>query len=88
MFVVGVFHGDIHPGNIIYKDGKIYFLDTGYIGRVKDRIRINLFYFFEALSAYDYGQCAYFLNRMSDVNIEGRRYEVFKEKFLELYSGF
>jgi len=88
MFVIGIFHGDIHPGNVLYGGGKFYFLDTGYIGKVGTRIRKNLFFFFESLSMYDYERCAFFLNEMADARIEGRQYSDFERKFLELYSDF
>ena len=42
---VGTFHGDLHPGNVILADGKICFVDTGYVGRVGDKIRRGLFEF-------------------------------------------
>jgi len=43
MFVKGIFHGDIHPGNVILNDGAITFIDTSFIGHVTDQVRINLF---------------------------------------------
>jgi ubiquinone biosynthesis protein len=88
MFSLGVFHGDIHPGNIVLRDGEFYFLDTGYIGRVPDRMRKNLFYFFEALSAYDYAASARCLNAMADRTISGEAFAVFEKKFLALYADF
>lgn len=88
MFSVGVFHGDIHPGNIVLKDGQFTFLDTGYIGRVSGRMRRNLFYFFEALSEYDYPSSARCLNAMAERQISGEKYASFERKFLALYAGF
>lgn len=88
MFALGTFHGDIHPGNIVLKDGDFHFLDTGYIGRVPERMRKNLFYFFEALSAYDYPASARCLNAMADRTISGEAYTGFEKKFLALYADF
>jgi len=88
MFALGIFHGDIHPGNLVLKDGNFYFLDTGYIGRVPERMRKNLFYFFEALSAYDYAASARCLNAMADRSITGRALADFEKKFLALYADF
>jgi ubiquinone biosynthesis protein len=88
MFGVGTFHGDIHPGNIILKDGKLYFIDTGAISRAGEKIRRGLFGFFEALSYYDYGRCAEWLNKMADQEITGRTYDAYRERFLRLYSDF
>jgi ubiquinone biosynthesis protein len=88
VFCIGTFHGDIHPGNIIYRDGKIYFLDTGAISTVGPKMRMGLFNFFEALSDFDYDRCAHFLNKMADREIDGARYDNYKKKFLDLYADF
>ena len=88
LFVAGIFHGDIHPGNVILHDGYLYFIDTGYIGRVGDKIRKGLFQFFNSLCEYHYQDCAMALNSMSEQKIEGHDYSVFQDKFIDLYSDF
>lgn len=88
MFGVGTFHGDIHPGNLIFRDGAIYFIDTGALSKVGDRIRVGLFDFFEALSLFDYPACARSLNSMAEISISGERYQAFEKKFLHLYKDF
>jgi len=88
MFIVGTFHGDIHPGNVILNNGKISFIDTAAISHVGEKIRKGLFSFFESLSAYDYPRCAYYLNRMAEIEISGERFENFEKKFIELYRNF
>ena len=35
----GFFHADPHPGNLLWHDGKIWFLDTGMVGEVGPEIR-------------------------------------------------
>jgi ubiquinone biosynthesis protein len=88
MFIVGTFHGDLHPGNVIYSNDLLYFVDTGFIGNVGEKIRVGLFNFFSALSKYDYPNCAYYLNKMAEVEIDGENYEKFKVKLIDLYSDF
>lgn len=88
VFCIGTFHGDIHPGNIIVRDGKIHFLDTGAISTVSDRMRTGLFSFFEALAEYDYPQCAIALNKMAHQRIEGDAFERFRVRFLDLYAEY
>jgi ubiquinone biosynthesis protein len=88
MFNVGTFHGDIHPGNLMLHDGKIYFVDTGAIGHVSKRLSSGLLNFFDALSVYDYDLCAVRLNEMAERGISGKRFEKFKAKFNVLYSDF
>ncbi len=88
VFCVGVFHGDIHPGNIILRDGTMYFLDTGAVSEVGPRMRKGLFDFFDALSEYDYDACAACLNHMADRSIDGTAYDRYRGKFLDLYADF
>ncbi|HEX7727909.1 MAG TPA: AarF/ABC1/UbiB kinase family protein [Terracidiphilus sp.] len=88
LFSVGTFHGDIHPGNIVLKDGVFYFVDTGHLGHVQPQMRESLFAFFEALSRDAYAECATWLNQMADRGIEGARFERFEQKFLDLYADF
>ncbi len=88
IFGPGVFHGDIHPGNIILNGGKLYFVDTGALSRIGDRIRTGLFRFFEALCEYDFPACAERINAMAERGLDGAPYRRFQERFLALYRGF
>ena len=89
IFKIGIFHGDIHPGNIFYRnDGKIDFVDTGAISSVKDNLRDGLYNFFKALAYYDFKNCAFYLNEMSEVKLQGEKYNVFLKNMLNLYSDF
>jgi len=88
MFNIGTFHGDIHPGNLMLCNDKIYFVDTGAIGYVSKRLSSGLLNFFDALSVYDYDLCAKRLNEMAETGISGQRFEKFKAKFNVLYSDF
>lgn len=88
MFGVGVFHGDLHPGNVIWQDGQIYFLDTGALSRVSDNFRQGLFAFFEALALEDYVGAACAIHRMSRRPLAHAAWEVYLRGFLELYRDF
>ena len=89
IFKIGIFHGDIHPGNIfLTSTGKIGFVDTGAISKVKDNLKVGLYNFFKALAYYDFNKCAYYLNEMSQIKLSGKKYQVFLDKFLLLYSDF
>lgn len=88
MFIVGTFHGDIHPGNIIYNQGVFTLVDTGALSEVTPRIQKGLFEFMKALSRYDYKMCAIKLNEMASVSIDGLSYEKFESKLLDLYKDF
>jgi len=88
IFGPGIFHGDIHPGNIILHDGKLYFIDTGALSRVGEKIRLGLFRFFEALAEDDFSACAQRINEMAEQKLEGAPFMRFREKFLDLYRDF
>lgn len=88
MFCAGTFHGDMHPGNVLLAEGKLCFIDTGFIGHVGPKIRRGLFEFFAALSEYDYAGSAVALNRMSERELNGSAFRGFREKFAVLYADF
>lgn len=39
VFEDGFFHGDPHPGNLLIKDGKIYYIDFGIMGNLSNSLR-------------------------------------------------
>lgn len=88
MFIAGKFHGDLHPGNVLYDGKRFYFVDTAFVGEVGLRIRTGLFRFFEALSRYDYPTCAERLNEMAETRIEGEAFERFRQEFIALYADY
>jgi len=88
VFNVGTFHGDIHPGNIILKGNDMYFVDTGALGLVGSKIKNGLLRFMENLSFYNYDECAKNLNEMAEVEISGKSYDAYREKFIKLYADF
>ncbi len=88
IFIAGKFHGDIHPGNVLYDGKHFYFVDMAFIGEVGERIRRGLFFFFEALSLYNYDDCAKYLNEMADTRIEGAAFEKFRLAFRKVYKDY
>ncbi|MGL5988424.1 AarF/UbiB family protein [Cetobacterium sp.] len=89
MFKLGVFHGDLHPGNIILgKNGEINLIDCSTIGRMKCKLRKGLFGFFYYLSRYDYDKAASYLNEMSEKTLSEKEFQSFNLKFKELYRDF
>jgi ubiquinone biosynthesis protein len=88
IFLVGTFHGDIHPGNMIYKNGMFYFIDTGAISKVGKKIQTGLFEFMRNLAYYDYESCAVGLNHMAEKEISGAAFDKYRLKLLDLYKDF
>lgn len=89
MFCRGVFHGDIHPGNVLATpEGRFAFVDTAALGTAGETLRKGLLSFFEALSRYDYEACALRLNAMASRPIEGAAFESFRRAFLALYADY
>ena len=88
LFCTGTFHGDIHPGNIILREGQIVFLDTGAISRVPAAMRRGLFRFFDALVNEDLERSALSLEAMSRTPLSEERSKRFQRAFQDLYSGF
>jgi ubiquinone biosynthesis protein len=89
LFGAGVFHGDIHPGNVVLEpDGRICLVDTSAISSIGTRVKNGLFRFFVALSSYDYDAGARHLNEMALTPIDGAAYARFRERFFALYAEF
>lgn len=88
IFIIGTFHGDLHPGNLMVYNHQFYFIDTGALSTVGKKIQQGLFEFMEKLSAYDFEGCAYALNHMAQKEIHGESFEKFKNKMLLLYKDF
>ncbi len=60
VFVHGLFHGDLHAGNIfIMPDSRIGLIDFGIVGRLGHRVRDAIANMFVALYAEDYERLAY-----------------------------
>ncbi|APJ04197.1 ABC1 kinase family protein [Silvanigrella aquatica] len=58
-FQFGIFHGDLHPGNLILReDGKLAIIDFGLTVRLKRDLRNTLAFMFYALSKHDVETCA------------------------------
>ncbi|PKK93501.1 MAG: hypothetical protein CVV61_04340 [Tenericutes bacterium HGW-Tenericutes-6] len=88
IFIIGTFHGDLHPGNLIVKDKDFYFIDTGAISKVGKKIQMGLFEFMEKLAYYDFDGCAHALNHMAEKEIHGQRFDQYLEKLWLLYKDF
>jgi ubiquinone biosynthesis protein len=88
LFCEGTFHGDLHPGNVLLADGRICFIDTGFIGNAGPAMRRGLFDFFAALCEFEFPACAAALHRVSQRQLDRRAFAAFSGEFSALYAGF
>lgn len=62
----GFFHADLHPGNlIVFDNGEIGFIDLGMVGRLDERTRRVLLYYFYSLVMRDSENAARILSAMA-----------------------
>lgn len=90
VFEDGLFHGDLHPGNVlITPDGKIAFLDFGAVGYLSEDLQENLGHLFVALIGRDYAGLADGYLRMgtSDEPVDRRAFQRDLREFIEPYYG-
>lgn len=60
VFLHGLFHGDLHAGNLfIMRDGRIGLIDFGIVGRLNRRVQDSIANMFVALYSEDYERLAY-----------------------------
>jgi ubiquinone biosynthesis protein len=58
LFVTGVVHVDLHPGNLSIRADEIVIFDAGFVVELPDDIRRNLASFFVGLGMHDGPRCA------------------------------
>ncbi|MBI87548.1 MAG: hypothetical protein CMB67_00755 [Euryarchaeota archaeon] len=89
MFGVGVFHGDLHPGNcIIDEEGSFVFIDNGAICEAPRSVSLSLFKFFEELSKSRLDSAFEALLALADERPSKDRVSRFKKRMEEIYEGF
>lgn len=89
LFGAGTFHGDMHPGNVILTPQKeLFFVDTGALSSINEKIRTGLFAFFMALSQYDYSKASQCIHQMSEKSLSPPQLDRFHTSFLSLYEDF
>jgi len=68
VFVHGVFHADPHPGNLLYNNGKIAFLDFGIVGFFDNETKEQAFSLFRGTILGDVGMICDALAEMNVVS--------------------
>ena len=89
MFGMGVFHGDLHPGNAMMSDNKEFiFIDTGAICEAPEHVRNALFGFFYYLAKGELKNAFDAMLTMADVAPKGKTLQTYYDSMFELYDGF
>lgn len=86
IFRDGFFHADLHPGNIIvFRDGRVGFIDLGMVGQFDPEMRRRMFYYFYALVTGDAFSAARYLSSLA-IPTRGTDIEGFRRAVANLYS--
>ena len=89
MFGMGVFHGDLHPGNAMMgSDKNFVFIDTGAICEAPEHVRKALFGFFYFLAKGELQNAFDAMLTMAEVAPTGKTLDTYYESMYELYDGF
>ena len=89
MFGMGVFHGDLHPGNAMMTTNKDFiFIDTGAICEAPNHVRKALFGFFYFLAKGELRNSFDAMLTMADVAPTGKTLQTYYDSMHELYHGF
>lgn len=88
LFIRGEFHGDLHPGNVIWQDGDFWFLDNANIETVPPEFGQGIFRMLVLLGKNDIGSAAGVLAALSMRPLDAARLNAFHAAFRRLYDGF
>ncbi len=88
LFVRGEFHGDLHPGNIIWKDGEFWFLDNANIESVPPAFGRGIFRMLVLLGQGQFQPAADELAALSLKPLPPERLAAFHSDFAALYQDF
>ncbi len=88
LFVRGEFHGDLHPGNVIWRDGEFWFLDNANIEIVPPAFARGIFAMLLHLGEGDLAGAAGEVTALSTTPLTARRSRNFQSGFIDLYRDF
>lgn len=88
LFVRGEFHGDLHPGNIIWERGNFWFLDNANIETVPPEFGRGLFRMMVLLGRGENGDAADILADLSTRPLSATARDAFREAFCGHYRDF
>lgn len=88
LFIRGEFHGDLHPGNVIWRDGGFWFLDNANIETVPPEFGRGIFRMLVLLGQGDLKRAADELAALSLNPLPSSKLAAFHTDFAKLYQDF
>lgn len=88
LFVLGEFHGDLHPGNVIWRDGSFWFLDNANVETVPQTFARGLLAMLVCLGQDDMDAAGNQLADLSKAPLPNRARADFLSDFTKLYRDF
>ncbi len=88
LFIRGEFHGDLHPGNVIWRDGVFWFLDNANIETVPPEFGRGIFRMLVLLGQGDLKRAADELAALSLHPLPSSKLAEFHSDFAKLYQDF
>ncbi|WP_018659925.1 ABC1 kinase family protein [Allofustis seminis] len=89
VFEDGLFHADPHPGNLIIREGKIYFIDFGIYGEISTQNRQDLFDILRAVVLEDVDQMMTKILQMAIIRKKVDRLQLYEDiqNFFYMYAN-
>jgi ubiquinone biosynthesis protein len=88
VLVNGFFHADPHPGNLLWWNGKVYFLDLGMVGEVEPRLRELILLLLLAFLREDAHFLAQVMLMLSDEQAPDVDMEALEAEFADFIARF
>ncbi len=89
LFNRGVFHGDLHPGNVIVDEaGQFWFLDNANVEEIPPNLAAGILEMLRLLGSGQFAKAADALYALSGKRLDAPTLEKFRRDFLALYQDF
>jgi len=90
LFVLGCFHGDLHPGNVFFDEKKkqFYFIDNATIEQTSASFNQGVVRHLFELSKGRFEQAALVLHEVSERKLSASKLKKFTNDFKKLYANF
>lgn len=86
LFFRGSFHGDLHPGNLMFRDGRFWWIDNANVEEVSTGFGRGLLEFMVCLGREDYRRAGEAIARLSVVPLPD--HDLFIKRFEGIYADF